>query len=49
VIQEKAFIAEKNALHTPKLQLVVLTIGISLEIEPGYGILAAFLSQIETN
>lgn len=48
MIQEKVFIAEKKVLHTPKFHLVVITIGFGLEIEPGYGILAAFLSQIET-
>lgn len=48
MIQERAFIAEKNALNTPKFHLPATSICFSLEIEARYGILAAFLSQIET-
>ncbi|WP_156184375.1 hypothetical protein [Cellvibrio sp. pealriver] len=48
MIQEKAFIAEKNALNTPKFHLVAISLCFSLEFEERYGIFAAFLSQIET-
>jgi hypothetical protein len=48
VIQEKAFIAEKKALNTPKFHLDATTLCFNLEIGVGSGILAVFLFQIET-
>ncbi|WP_331345834.1 hypothetical protein [Cellvibrio sp. UBA7661] len=48
VIQEKAFIAEKNGLNTPKFHLIAISLRFSLEFEARCGIFAAFLFQIET-